>query len=277
MTEKKHVSYSQFGTFLTCPFKYKLSYIDNIDVSTNNEYNTFGTAMHKTVQDFVSNIYNRELHENSHITNTSRLRKYIEEISKENNISDQAISALENFYFNGIYILKDLYKKRHIYFSENWQLIDNEYKLEIELQNNIDLIGYIDTVLYDKKNDEYILYDYKTSLWGWKEYKKKDIITRWQLILYKMFFAQSKNIPLNKIKIAYIILKQNIYKNADFPQSRVSKFEPPSGTQTVNKCFDSFVNFVTTIQDDTFIYNKTNDLKNCKYCPFKGEYCEGAK
>lgn len=275
MTDEKHVSYSQFGTFLSCPFKYKLNYIDKIDISTNNEYNTFGSAMHRTIQDFVTNIYNKELNENSHITNTSKLRKYIEDISKENNIDQNAIAALEDFYFNGIYILKDLYKKKNIYFPENWSLVDNEYKLNVELKSGLNLIGYIDTVLYDKENSTYILYDYKTSLWGWKDYKKKDNITRWQLILYKMFFARLMNIPFDRVKIAYVILKQNIYKNAQFPQSRISKFEPPSGTQTINKCFEAFVSFLDNILDENFIYKKTINPKNCKYCPFRGKYCEG--
>ena len=51
------VSFSQYSTYTTCPHQYKLRYIDKLGESSANIHTLFGTAMHETIQHFLSVMY----------------------------------------------------------------------------------------------------------------------------------------------------------------------------------------------------------------------------
>lgn len=44
--KKKRVSFSQYSTFLKCPYKWYLDYVKNLRVKDDNINTTFGTAIH---------------------------------------------------------------------------------------------------------------------------------------------------------------------------------------------------------------------------------------
>ena len=51
------VSFSQYQMYSTCPRQYKLAYIDKLGESSANIYTIFGTAIHETIQHFLSVMY----------------------------------------------------------------------------------------------------------------------------------------------------------------------------------------------------------------------------
>jgi hypothetical protein len=51
-------------------------------------------------------------------------------------------------------------------------------------------------LLKDTKNNKYKIIDLKTSRTTWNDKQKNDETKRLQLLLYKIFLSQEKNIPL---------------------------------------------------------------------------------
>jgi ATP-dependent exoDNAse (exonuclease V) beta subunit len=50
--------------------------------------------------------------------------------------------------------------------------------------------GFIDLVVYSKKDEKIHLIDWKTCSWGWRREKKNDKIMAYQLVFYKHFYAR---------------------------------------------------------------------------------------
>ena len=48
------VSFSQYSMWHNCPQQYKLSYIDGLSESSSNIHSVFGSAMHETLQEYLS-------------------------------------------------------------------------------------------------------------------------------------------------------------------------------------------------------------------------------
>src|SRR6056300_546961 len=51
------VSFSQYSMWSSCPQQYKLAYIDKLSESSSNIHTIFGTAMHETIQHYLSVMY----------------------------------------------------------------------------------------------------------------------------------------------------------------------------------------------------------------------------
>ena len=45
-----HISFSAFKNWTTCPFYYKLTYEDRVNLFNGNEYTVFGTAIHEACE-----------------------------------------------------------------------------------------------------------------------------------------------------------------------------------------------------------------------------------
>ena len=107
---------------------------------------------------------------------------------------------------------------------------------------------------------------------------KKDENKTQQLLLYKQFYSKQYNHPIENIEVEYFIVKRKLYENLDFPQKRVQKFSPASGTVSMNKVarrLDSFLNGAFTESGE----RKSNQIatpskKACRWCEFnQTEYC----
>ena len=94
------------------------------------------------------------------------------------------------------------------------------------------------------------------------------------MILYKQFFSQIYNIPLEDIDIEFFILKRKLYENCDFPQKRIQIFSPPSGKIKLNRAISLLNDFIISSFNTDSTY-KTGDfepnatLDNCKWCVHK--------
>ena len=187
---------------------------------------------------------------------------------------------LLQFFVDGCNILDFLKKRRGDYFQKRqYELIGCEVPVNVEMKKNIKMVGYLDIVLKHKPTDTITIIDIKTSTRGWNKWMKADKNKTQQLLLYKQFYAKQYNHPIDKIEVEYFIVKRKLWEEAMFPQKRVQKFVPASGTVSMNKVNKGLNLFLENAFDDEG--NKlseniipTPSKKACKWCEFKNtEYC----
>ena len=283
------ISYSQLSLYTNCPHQWKLRYIDKITESESNIYLVFGTAMHETLQHYLDVMYKHTVKKADDIDLPKFLQKaLITEFKKAEEADGKSPCTKEQmneFFQDGINILDFFKKKRGEYFSKNgWELVGIEKPINVELKGKLRIIGFLDIVMYDKIGNRIKIIDIKTSTMGWNKWQKKDENKTAQLLLYKQFYSKQYGFPVENIDVEYFIVKRKLYEKAMFPQKRVQKFVPASGTVSMNKVAKKLKAFM----DDAFTedgehnikeYNKTPSKKACRWCEFnQTEYCtEGVK
>ena len=123
--------------------------------------------------------------------------------------------------------------------------------------------GFVDLIL--KKDDKYILIDWKTCSWGWDTAKKSDPMTTYQLTYYKNYFSKKHNIDTKNIETYFILLKRTAKKN------NVEVVRVTSGPKKTENSLKLLENAVINIEKGIQIKNRLN----CKYCKFyKTEHCQ---
>lgn len=280
------VSYSQYTVWANCPHRWKLSYKDDLRQFTDNINTLFGSAMHHVLQEYLKVMYNDSVAKADELDLVVMLKNemrniYLESKNEENFKEYTSKEEMAEFYNDGIQILEFFKKHRSDYFSKKgYQLIGIEVPLSIKLKENINFVGFLDIVVKDEISGDIYIYDFKTSTMGWRDSVKKDESKISQLVLYKNYYAQQYNIPIEKIHVEFIILKRRLYESADFPQKRFQRFEPASGKPTVKKVVTNFETFINECynEDGSFIekeYTKTPSKKACQYCEYnnKPELC----
>jgi len=283
------VSYSQYSTYSTCPQQYKLKYIDKLGESSSNIHTIFGTAMHETIQHFLSVMYGVSKKQAMEIDTDKLLLEWMrKEFIKENEkLTEGTICTqleLEEFYGDGRRILEWFKNKLDKFYKKTgFELLGIETALNKEIKNGVHFIGFVDIILKDIASNEIIIIDLKTSTRGWNKYQKRDTLKNNQILIYKKFYSDLYNVPLDKIRVEYQILRRKLYEDAPFPIPRVSRHVPANGKPSVNKANKSFMEFVDEVFDDfgnfrdieyPKIPGKNN--KNCRWCEFKKRgICDG--
>ena len=274
------VSYSQYGMYSSCQQQYKLNYIDKLGTSSANIHTIFGSAMHETIQHFLDVMYNVTKKQALQLNLEDMLYKQmVEHFKKESDKMDDGMypckkEELGEFFEDGKEILKYFRSKLDkLYTKSGYELIAIEQRLNAEIKPGIHFIGFIDVLLKDKTTQEYIIIDLKTSTRGWNKYQKNDKVKTSQMLLYKKFYSDKYDIPLEKIKVEYQILKRKLWEGADFPIPRISKFVPANGKPSMNIAWKNFMNFVDSVygENGEVIQTEfpTNKGKPCDRCEFK--------
>ena len=278
------ISYSQLSMFSECPERWKLNYIDKLRVFETNIFLIFGTAMHEVIQTWLEVMYNDSIKNADKLNLEQRLHdKLIEGFKKakeEEGKDPCTLEQLREFFQDGVEILDFVKKRRADYFSKRgYKLIGCEVPIDVDLRKNVKMVGYLDIVILDEFHNTLKIYDIKTSTQGWNKWQKKDENKTQQLLLYKQFYAKQYNHPIDKIEVEYFIVKRRLWENAMFPQKRVQKFSPASGTVSMNKVAKRLDTFLDLAFDDngeqiTDNIIATPSKKACKWCEFrKTEHC----
>jgi hypothetical protein len=275
------VSFSQYSMWSSCPHQYKLNYIDKLGESSSNVHTIFGSAMHETIQHYLSVMYGVSKKQADEINLDKllleRMREnYKGEAEKMSEGTPCTQEQLEEFYGDGRRILQWLNKHMHKFYSKSgFELVGIEIPLNATIKPGVHFIGFIDIVLRDLASNEIIIIDLKTSTMGWNQYQKADKMKNSQIILYKKYYSELFSIPLQKIRVEYQILRRKLPEDSAFPVPHVSKHVPAHGSPTVTKVYDEFMQFINTVFDDE---GKFKDIefpkvpgaakKNCKFCEF---------
>lgn len=279
---QKNISYSQLSIYNGCPFRWKLQYKDKKRKFTSSIHTVFGTALHEVIQNYLDVMYSQSGAAADRLQLDFRFQKtFIEEYQKQykknKNTHFSSAEEMREFYEDGVEILKFFKKNRAKYFSRRGTyLVGCEVPLNIApnpIKPNLIFTAYLDVVIYEEAIDKFTILDIKTSTSGWKDYQKKDENKINQLILYKKFFSEQYNIPLEKIKVEFFITKRKIWEDSPYPIPRIQEFKPADGkiklnnaTQNLNKFLTECFNNQGKIKD--IEYPKQPSKWNCKFCPY---------
>jgi hypothetical protein len=275
------VSFSQYSMWSSCPHQYKLNYIDKLGESSSNIHTIFGTAMHETIQHYLSVMYGVSKKQADEINKDKLLLEkmreaYKSEADKMSEGTPCTQIQLEEFYGDGRRILQWLDKHMHKFYSKSgFELVGIEIPLNATIKEGVHFIGFIDIVIRDLASNEIIIIDLKTSTMGWNQYQKADKMKNSQILLYKKYYSELFNIPLQKIKVEYQILRRKLPEDSAFPVPHVSKHIPAHGSPSVKKVYDEFMEFINTVFDDGGGFKDIEfpkvpgaAKKNCKFCEF---------
>ena len=283
------VSFSQYSMWSSCPQQYKLTYIDKLGESSSNVHTIFGSAMHETIQHYLSVMYGVTKKQADEINLDKLLLEQMrEQFSKEKEKMTEGSPAtqieMEEFYGDGRRILE--WFKKHLnkfYTKTGFELVGIEVPLNAKIREGVHFIGFIDIVLRDLSTGEIIIIDLKTSTMGWNKYQKADKYKNAQIVLYKKYYSELFDVPLDKIKVEYQILRRKMPEEAPYPVPYISKHIPANGKPSVNKVYDEFNHFIDSVFDEEGKYKDIeypkvpgNNKKNCKWCEFMARgICDG--
>lgn len=152
-----------------------------------------------------------------------------------------------------------------------WECVDAEEKMMEPIDNHEDVKfkGYIDGII--KHGDEYWIIDWKTSTKGWNEYKKKDNNLKMQLVLYRSYWGRKHNIPLDKIKVGFVIMNRDL-KNPE----RIEFYSFDVEEKRKKKTLDILDNSISMIKCNKHfkVWKNKKFLGSCRFCDYDGtSYC----
>ena len=284
----KSISHSQFTSYNECNLKWKLRYIDQLSLSSGNIYTLFGSAMHTVIQEYLVTMYNKSIVEAEKLDLETRLKeemiKEFNDIKEKCNVLPCEQKDMAEFYQDGVEIIKHFHKHRNKYFmKKNYELIGVEVPIFMDIQEGVQLKSFLDVVIRNKISGRITIIDLKTATRGWIHYQKKDFYKKSQLLLYKQFYSEKFNVPLDKIDVYFLILKRKIAKKSDFPISRLQRFEPSNGKPSVNKTMKAFHEFRELVFDSKGNHRIDRNYpakpgSACKFCEFYNtEHCKWGK
>lgn len=282
------VSFSQYSMWSSCPQQYKLNYIDKKGESSGNIHTIFGSSMHETIQHYLSVMYGVSKKQADEIDlDKLLLDRLRENFKKEKEALSEGVPCeqieLEEFYGDGRRILEWLKKNMQKFYSKSgFELVGIEIPLNAKIKEGVHFIGFIDIVLRDLAENSIIIIDLKTSTQGWNQYQKADKFKNAQILLYKKYYSDLFNIPLQKIRVEYQIMRRKLPEDSAFPVPYISKHAPSHGAPSVTKAHDEFMEFINTVFNDDGTYKDIDfpkvpgqNKKNCKWCEFLGKHCDG--
>ena len=275
----KHISYSSLSTYNKCPKLWELQYLRGEVPFKQNIYTCFGTAMHETIQEWLTVMYHDKVKAandmNKHQLLYSNMIKAYKQGKAQNgheHFSNQ--DELTKFWIDGKHILDFLEKKRGGYFStRNMMLAGVETLLYQEIKPGVVFKGLVDLVFYHPNTDRWTIMDIKTSTSGWRDAQKKNPNLTAQVILYKEFFAKQFGIDKDKIEVEFFIVKRRVPAEAEFAsmQKRVQEFRPNAGPRKTKQIITSMNKFIDEVIDENgeYIdkdYKCTNPFGKCEHC-----------
>ena len=272
---QKNISYSQISMFKQCPHKWKLHYKDKISQRDTSIYLVFGIAVHEAIQVYLTVFYEQSRAAADRLELIDKFQKtfievYQKQYKQNNNSHFSSAEQMREFFEDGVEILKFFKKKIGGYFSKRGtHLVGIELPVintPNKMLNNILFKGMLDVVLYHENTDEFTIIDIKTSTRGWHDKMKKNEDKQFQLILYKKYFSELYNIPLEKINIKFFIVKRKLYEECDWPQTRIQEFRPPSGKIKLNRATKYIKDFMDQVFDSQGNIKEQNYPCTCRYC-----------
>ena len=253
---EKNISYTQLSAWIECPHRWKQMYVDKIK-QPPSIYLSFGTAMHETLQEYMELMYNQnqqaadEFDAHKHFQ-AGFMLLYKADVDKlgENFATKEELVEFTN---DGLEIIDFFLRHRQEHFQKHgWKLLGIEMPILTpphEDYPNVLLMGKLDLVMFNESTHRIVIWDIKTSTRGWNKYQKADKIKTSQMVMYKKYFAEQYNVPVDNIDVRYFIVKRKIPENPKYAimKSRIQKFEPSSGKVTQNKMVKNMRSFIESV------------------------------
>lgn len=239
--------------------------------------------MHDTIQHWLTILYNDTPLKARTFDMHGYLKERLTEIVKRDLLSNgnkfTTQEEVAEHYADGCNILDHVRKHAKDWFPKSHQLIGIEVPLELNVASGVRFKAYLDIVLYHKAAKTVYIYDLKTSKRGWWPAQKKDVKKTDQLLLYKRYYSELFGVPMDNVKVTFIILKRQLSEN-EFDNKHVVGFEPANGTPSMKKAGERFDNFLSIFNEqgepDLSKLIATPSDSACRYCPFNNnsDLCE---
>jgi hypothetical protein len=276
--KKKTVSFSQFSNFWTCPYRWKLDYIDKLKTFEDSIHMSFGTAIHEAIQLFLTTLYNKtEAEAEALDLIPGFVAAFKREVTKKGIAHTQA--EFDEFVEDGKAILKEFTDpavRKFNFPREKYDLLGIEHKFLLDMTNNVRLDARLDIVMKEKLSGDIRIVDLKTATREWDNNTKEDFTKTSQLVLYKAAYSKATNVPLSKIHVEFIILKRKVYEQAKYEQTRIQVFKPPAYQDNVLQVMQEFRKFVEYSFTPEGQHNATarypklpgKNKHNCRFCAY---------
>ena len=228
--------------------------MDEIEKFKGNIFTAFGTAVHSVCESVA-------LKEDK----TSKevfLDSFNEELETIETI-DLTPKKIKTFEEQGLSLLPEISTFMEDHFAD-WEVFSTEEELfeDVDGFEGLKFKGFVDLVL--KRGSKYTILDWKTCSWGWDARRRSDPMTVYQIMLYKMFFAQKHQIELDNIETCFGLLKRTA-KN-----TRIEIVKLTSGPRRIKNALTLLEKGVKNINSGIVIKNRLS----CKYCHYyKTEHC----
>ena len=252
----KMVSYTQFSAWSECPHRWKMMYIDK-QKQPPNIHLAFGSAMHETLQEYLDLMYNKSIKAADGFLIfedfQERFMKMYSEYKEQIGDNFATKKELVEFVNDGLNIIEFFLQRRQMHFSKRGtKLLGVEMPILTPPHKkfpDVMLFGKLDLVFYDEDLQKVSIWDIKTSTRGWTKYEKENKIKTAQMVLYKRYFAEQYNVPVESIDCKYFIVKRKIPKNPKYPAmaSRIQTFEPSSGKVSLNRVTRQLHEFIESV------------------------------
>jgi len=294
---KVHISFSEYTNYKWCPYQWFLKYISGRKEPAN-EFLVFGSALHKSIEEIILKNPNRFTY----------AKLFGEKLKAESSTVFSNSYFGKSLGSDGIQLLSklDFYSR-----FKNWEPTkDNEgkiigveeaiYEPLVTAEDGTQLYfkGFIDFAAKHKVENKHMILDWKTALKPWDVEKKvgeigfdelyskmktheplnvkesQNIMSKiyfGQPVLYKYFYSQKHNIPIEDIIIRYCVLSRQPID--------IIQYELESSIDFMN----CIVEDIKKVALEIYEFKKSLDkelvkakfhphLKDfCKYCKLKSE------
>lgn len=106
---------------------------------------------------------------------------------------------------------------------------------------------------------------HNTTDWGWTGSKKRDPLKQMQLGLYKHFWSLKTNIPLDKIKCGWVLLKRTAE-----PGQHIELISVDITDEAIQKSLGLVYSMISSMEKKIFTKNRNH----CRFCPYLNtEHC----
>ena len=276
-TNKPHVSYSEVRCWKECPYRHKLSYIDNIDLSEDSPYLHYGTIIHTAAEKYLkTKIMDLDTVEKDILNAWDKSgfdsEEYIERqksYRKSQGWKFKPHSYVQEWIEWAKLCLSDLPEFLDKNFP-NWSLISAEEMLyEPIVGTEIKFKGFIDGIIEcDGPGNRRVIWviDWKTApKYGWFKDKRRDFNTQAQIALYKLFWRTKNQKPSRDVKSGFVLLKREAKKGKSCELIKIS-----AGPKVEEKAKKMVTSMISLVKRGTFIKNR----HACKFCEYYNtEHC----
>jgi hypothetical protein len=260
-TGKSHVSFSEFATWMDCPHKHHLNYVDKVTGFTGNEHTLFGNHVHHGCERFIKE-------------RTIPIDEVCDMISTT--WSERSLPQKDVWIKQARDIFSDVPTWMDFTFP-GWEPIDAEHKLFEPMveAGHPDIMwkGYVDVALswmYGNKRKRSVvqLLDWKTTLRGWRPDKVRDFKIQAQLASYKVFWNKKFDIKMSNIKAGFVLLKR-IAK----PGLHCQLIDISIGPRIVERFNVQVSKMLKSLKTDHQVHRNKS---SCYFCDFNGtQHCTG--
>lgn len=257
-TGKQHISFSELATWMECPYRHKLAYVDGLSTFKGNEHTVFGTHVHAGCESFLN-------------SRTMNVQDVLDAISAT--WDERSFSNKDTWVEQARGILEEVPGWMDEAFP-GWSLLGAEQLLYEGLDHvghpDVSWKGYVDAAIMhkDKRGKDIVrIMDWKTTAWGWRQDKLRDFKTNAQAAAYKIFWSRKYDVAMKDIRANFVLLKRE-----GKPGARCQLIDVSVGEKTETRVNETIAKMLRALKARHWVKNKTS----CRFCEFNAsQHCEG--